>query len=69
MEDILGLSPGVLKDSDTRESIPSWTSLADVNILTTISSELGIEPEAALLEATTFGEMIQWLDSQGAFDA
>lgn len=67
VEDILDIPPGTLKDSDGRDSISSWTSIADVQILAVINSELGIEAEPALLEAESFGEVMNWLGSRNAF--
>ena len=47
LEEIFGTPRGSLKDSDTRDTVEGWTSLADVQVLSVISSEFGIEPDAA----------------------
>lgn len=67
--EILDIAPGALKDSDTRDTLENWTSLADVQIMAMVQSEFGIEPEPEFLESETFGEMRQWLQSRGAFGA
>jgi len=69
VEDILGLPPGTLKDGDGRDTIASWTSLADVQLFTVISAEFGIEPDAELLEADRFGDLVRILEARGAFQA
>lgn len=66
MEEILGLRHGALKDSDTRDTVESWTSVADVQILTFISTELGLEPEAELVQAETYGDLVNTLVERGA---
>jgi acyl carrier protein len=67
IEEILGLPTGTLRDSDSRETIPSWSSLADVQILTSITGEFGIEPDAELMEAETVGDLMEVLEGRGAF--
>lgn len=69
VEDILGLSPGTLKDGDGRENISTWTSLADVQLFTVISTEFGIEPDTELLEADRVGDIVRLLENRGAFQA
>jgi acyl carrier protein len=67
LEEILGLRAGSLRDTDSRETIESWSSIADVQILTSITSEFGIEPDAELMEAETAGDLMEILESRGAF--
>ena len=67
LEEILRVAPGELSDNDSRESVENWSSLADVEILTVISSELGIDAE--LLEYETVGELLTQLDEHQAFSA
>ena len=67
LEEILGVAPGALKTSDTRGSVPGWSSLTDVTILTVVFSELGIEAEDDLLDYKTVGDLLEILDRQGAF--
>jgi acyl carrier protein len=69
LEEILAAPPGSLKDSDSRETVATWSSIADVQILTSISSEFGLEPDAQLLEAETVGELLEILDSRSAFSS
>ncbi len=63
----MGLTPGTLKDNDGRDTIPTWTSLADVQLFTVISTELGIEPDNELLEADRAGQLMSILEERGAF--
>jgi acyl carrier protein len=67
LEEILGLRAGSLRDTDSRETIESWSSIADVQILTSITSEFGIEPDAELMEAETAGDLMEILENRGAF--
>ena len=69
LEEILGVSPTGLQLADTRESVPGWSSLTDVNILTVIFSELGIEAEEELLDYTSVGELLDILERHGAFSS
>jgi acyl carrier protein len=67
LEEILGVAPGALQTSDTRETVPGWSSLTDVTILTVIFSELGIEAEDDLLDYKTVGDLLAILERRGAF--
>jgi hypothetical protein len=69
LEEILATPPGSLKDSDSRDTVATWSSLADVQILTSITSEFGLEPDAQLLEAETVGELLEILDSRDVFSS
>jgi acyl carrier protein len=69
LEEILGVPAGALRDSDSRDTIATWSSVADVQILTSITSEFGLEPDAELLEAETVGDLLGILDSRGIFSA
>lgn len=67
LEEIFDVPRGSLSEDDSRDTISNWTSVSDVQIFTTISSELGIEPDADLLQAETVGELMQALNTRGAF--
>ena len=67
LEETLGVDPGALQLTDTRESVKGWSSLTDVTILTVIFSELGIEAEEDLLDYKTVGDLLEILDSRTAF--
>ena len=67
LEDILGVSHGSLNESDSRETIANWSSIADVKILTIIASEFGIEPDPALMEAETIADLTKVLEARRAF--
>lgn len=67
IEDILGVPHGSLRDCDTRDTIGTWSSVADVQILTAISSQFGIEPDPQLLEAETVGDLLAALEARNAF--
>jgi acyl carrier protein len=69
LEEILEMPRGSLQDSDSRETVGSWSSIADVQILTTITSEFGLEPDVALLEAETVGDLLDALETKNAFSA
>jgi acyl carrier protein len=67
LEEILEIPSGSLKESDSRETVASWSSIADVQILTTITSEFGLEPDMALLEAETVSDLLEALETKNAF--
>jgi acyl carrier protein len=65
LEEILDLPHDSLTDGDNRDTVPNWSSVADVQILTTIGSQFGIEPDAVLLEAETVGDLLDILEQRG----
>lgn len=65
LEEILRVPPGSLAESDTRETVENWSSLVDVEIMTIIGSELGVDAE--LLEYETVGELLDLLEGQQVF--
>jgi acyl carrier protein len=67
MEEILGADARSLREEDSRDTIAQWTSLADVQIFTLITSEFGIEPDDQLIEAETVGDLLGVLQSRSAF--
>ena len=67
MEEILNAPRGSLLDTDSRETIESWDSVADVQLLAVVSGEFGIEADTNLLTAETVGDLIGVLESKGAF--
>ena len=67
LEDILSVPPGSLEDSATRQSLRSWTSLADVQIFVVMASELGLDDAAETIEYESIGELFAELDGRGAF--
>jgi acyl carrier protein len=67
LEEILGTAPGQLRTTDTRQTIPGWSSLTDVTILTVIFSELGIEAEDDLLDYKSVGDLLDILERLNAF--
>ena len=69
LEEILAVPVGSLQDSDTRDTIETWSSIADVQILTSITSEFGLEADVELLEAETVGDLLGVLASRNVFPA
>ena len=67
LEEILQVPRGSLQDTDSRDTVTGWTSIADVQILTTITSEFGMEPDMELLEAETIGALLDALEARNAF--
>jgi hypothetical protein len=67
MEEILGIPTRTLREADCRQTVAQWTSLADVQIFSLITSELSIEPDGELIEAETVGDLLRVLQSRGAF--
>jgi hypothetical protein len=69
LEEILQMPRGSLQESDSRETVAAWSSIADVQILTTITSEFGLEPDVALLEAETVLDLLDALDTKNVFSS
>jgi len=67
VEAILKIPSGSLKVSDSRDTIASWESFTDVDLLNLIEKEFGIEAEAEIVEQETFGDLLELLESKGAF--
>jgi hypothetical protein len=67
LEDTLGVPPGQLRPSDTRDSVAGWSSLIDVTILTILFSEFGLEAEDDLLEYRSIGDLLGILDRHQVF--
>jgi acyl carrier protein len=69
VEDLFKVPHGSLKPSDSRETIKTWESFVDVDLLNLIEKEFGIEAEAEITEQETFGDLVQFLESKDAFSA
>ena len=69
LEDILGVPSGSLAESDTRDTIAGWSSLTDVQIMTAIWSELGVDSDAGAIDFENIGELLAQLDESQAFSA
>jgi len=69
LEEILDVPPGSLAETDTRDTIKGWSSLTDVQILTAVWSELGVDAEAEDFSFESVGELLHLLDANEAFSA
>jgi acyl carrier protein len=69
VEDILKVPRGSLKETDSRDTIEGWSSFSDVEIVEFIEREIGVEPDADLMEAETFGDILKILDNKRVFTA
>jgi acyl carrier protein len=67
LEEILSVPTGTLKETDTRDTVEEWSSLADVEILTLVLSEFGIETDNELLEYESIGDLLGILERRHAF--
>ncbi len=67
LEEVLSVDPGSLRESDTRSTVKNWTSLVDVQIMTIMATDLGLEEDAELLTFDTVGELLDQLEQRGAF--
>ncbi|HTP89511.1 MAG TPA: phosphopantetheine-binding protein [Bryobacteraceae bacterium] len=67
MEEMFGIPPRSLSESDTRDTLEQWSSLMDVQLVSMIRGEFGIEPDSELIEAETVGDLLHILQSRGAF--
>jgi acyl carrier protein len=66
-EEVLGVAPGSLRESDTRDTVEGWSSLEDLKLMTLISSECGVEADGELLQIETIGELLAKLEQLNAF--
>ena len=67
LEDTLGVAPGELQPSFTRDSVAGWSSLTDVTILTLLFSEFDLDAEEELLEYRSVGDLLAILDGKRVF--
>lgn len=67
LEEILGIAKGTLRQADDRTTVAEWTSLADVKIFAFIESELGLDPDDQLIEASSVADLLGILEDRGAF--
>ena len=67
LEEILAVPPGLLQDSDTRETVEEWSSLVDVQIMTVIGSELALDGDPELMSFESVGELLAELEQRSAF--
>jgi acyl carrier protein len=58
---------GSLKPTDSRDTIEGWQSFVDVDLLSLIENQFGIQAESEIVEQETFGDLVQFLESKGAF--
>jgi hypothetical protein len=63
LEDILSVPRGSLKDTDTRDTVPGWSSIVDVQILAYVAGETGLEADVQLLSAESVGDLMQVVES------
>jgi acyl carrier protein len=66
-EDLFKVPHGSLKPTDSRDTIKTWESFVDVDLLNLIEKEFGIEAESEIMEQETFGDLVRLLESKGAF--
>jgi len=67
MEEILGVPKRTLREDDSRTTVAQWTSLADAQIFSLITSEFALEPDDQLIEAGTVSDLLKALQNRGAF--
>jgi hypothetical protein len=67
LEEVLAMPHGALRDEDDRQTVGTWTSLADVQIMVIMASELGMGDDAETLDYGTVGELLSALDERGVF--
>jgi acyl carrier protein len=66
-EDMFKIPRGSLKPTDSRETIEGWQSFVDVDLLSLIENQFGIQAESEIVEQETFGDLVRFLESKGAF--
>jgi len=66
-EDLFKIPRGSLKSGDSRDTVKGWESFVDADLLNLIEKEFGIEAESEITEQETFGDLVELLESKGAF--
>ena len=70
LADLIHCKPEELRETDTRDVHAGWSSVADVQLLALIESELQIEPDANFLDAfagcDTVGDLLGLLREHNA---
>ena len=66
LEDILQVPRGSLRDDDTRDTVKRWSSLADVQIMVLLESELRLE-DPEMLSYESIGDLMDALEGRRAF--
>ncbi|BDC53176.1 hypothetical protein F183_A54910 (plasmid) [Bryobacterales bacterium F-183] len=69
MAELMGKAPEEISDADTRDTVESWSSLADVQLLHLVSVETGIAAEEELLGYESVGALLDELERRGAFQS
>ncbi len=67
VEDILQVPRGSLKETDSRDTVKTWSSFSDVDIIELIEHNFGFEPDAEFVEAESFGDLLKKLESKRVF--
>jgi acyl carrier protein len=71
LADLIHCKPEDLRDTDTRDTHAGWSSVADIQILAVIESDLRIESDANFLDAFTgcdsVGDLLRLLREHDAF--
>ena len=71
LADLIHCKPEELRETDTRDMHSGWSSVADVQLLALIESELQVEPDANFLDAFTacdsVGDLLSLLQEHNAF--
>jgi len=71
LADLIHCKPEELRETDTRDTHAGWSSVADVQLLALIESDLQVEPDANFLDAftccDTVGDLLRLLQEHNAF--
>lgn len=71
LADLIHCKREELRETDTRDTHAGWSSVADVQLLALIESDLQIEPDANFLDAftgcDTVGDLLRLLQTRDAF--
>ena len=68
LEEVLVGVPGSLSESDSRDTVETWSSLVDVQIASLVQETLRLKPDAELLEAETVGDLLEAIAAKGGFE-
>ena len=69
VEDILKVPRGSLKESDSRDTVETWSSFSDLDIVECIERNFAFEADADFMEAESFGEILKKLEGKRVFSA
>jgi acyl carrier protein len=65
MADVLGIEPGMIDDSASMETIESWDSLAQINIVAALEQRFGVTFDVSEIETMlSYSIIVEMIESR-----